>query len=264
MKNTYLDEILKVTRASVTKKKKNYPLSSISYPSIDSASSGGFITALKRSIKLNKFAVIAEMKRASPSQGLIRETYDPAELARKYQNAQAACISVLTNESFFKGSLEHLSLVREAVDLPILRKDFIVDEYQIFESLHRGVHCILLIVAALSKNELKDFYHLALELGMDVLVEVHNKEEIEKALELSPKLIGINNRNLETFEVDLRVSIDLSKQIPADILTVSESGIKSPKDVKNLKSSGINAFLVGEAFMRAKDPGQELQELFFS
>ena len=204
------------------------------------------------------------MKRASPSQGLIREPYDPIELARKYKNAQAACISVLTNESFFMGSLEHISLVREAVDLPILRKDFIVDEYQIFESLHSGVHCILLIVAALSKNEFKDFYHLALELGMDVLVEVHNREELERALELNPKLIGINNRNLETFKVDLGVSIDLSQDIPADILTVSESGIKSAVDVKNLKSFGINVFLVGEAFMRAKDPGQELQELFFS
>ena len=264
MKNTYLSKILEVTKISVAEKKKTLPLNQISSSSEKIPPTRGFMDALKTSIEINQVAVIAEMKKASPSQGLIRRNYEPSELAKQYQRMNAACLSVLTDEIFFKGSLEHISIVKETVNLPVLRKDFIVDEYQIYESLHIGADCILLIVSALSKKELKEFNNLASDLGLEVLVEVHNKEEIERALELNPKLIGINNRNLETFEVDLRVSIDLSKEIPADILTVSESGIKSPMDVKNLKSSEINVFLVGETFMRAKDPGQELQELFFS
>ena len=162
------------------------------------------------------------MKKASPSQGLIREAYAPVELAKQYQQAYAACLSVLTDEPFFKGSIEHLLLVRETVNLPVLRKDFIVDEYQIYESRYKGADCILLIVAALSKSELQDFYHLALDLDLDVLVEVHNQEEVETALDLKSKLIGINNRNLETFEVDLETTTRLFEEIPEEILTVSE------------------------------------------
>ena len=202
------------------------------------------------------------MKKASPSQGLIRENYDPSELAKQYLEAEAACLSVLTDEPFFKGSLEHISLVKEAVDLPVLRKDFIVDEYQIYEGLFKGADCILLIVAALSKNQLQEFSHLASDLNLEVLVEVHDEEEVERALEIRPNLIGINNRNLETFEVNLETTERLVEEIPKEILTVSESGIKSSKDVKKIMSSGVNAFLVGEAFMRHSDPGQQLKEFF--
>ena len=208
-------------------------------------------------------AVIAEMKKASPSQGLIRENYDPSELAKQYLKAKAACLSILTDEPFFKGSLEHISKVKETVHLPVLRKDFIVDEYQIHESLLKGADCILLIVAALSKNQLQEFSQLASDLNLEVLIEVHDEVEVETALEINPKLIGINNRNLETFEVNLETTERLAQEIPREILTVSESGIKSSEDVKKIMSSGVNAFLVGEAFMRAEDPGKELKNLFF-
>jgi len=262
MKNTYLDEILEVTRASVTEKKKKLPLSKLNNSSKNLWPTRRFINALVNSIKRNQVAVIAEMKKASPSQGVIREAYVPVEIAKQYQQASAACLSVLTDEPFFKGSIEHLLLVRETVNLPVLRKDFIVDEYQIYESRYKGADCILLIVAALSKSELQDFYHLALDLDLDVLVEVHNQEEVETALDLKSKLIGINNRNLETFEVDLETTTRLFKEIPEEILTVSESGIKSSKDIKGLISCGVNVFLVGEALMRAENPGSELKNLF--
>ena len=160
--------------------------------------------------------------------------------------------------------MEHISIVKETVNLPVLRKDFIVDEYQIYESLHIGADCILLIVSALSKKELKEFNNLASDLGLEVLVEVHNLQEIERALDINPKMIGINNRNLETFKIDLKTTKRLIQEIPKEILTISESGIKSSEDVENIKSSGVNIFLVGEAFMRAEDPGKELKNLFFT
>ena len=263
MKNTYLDEILEVKRASVAEKKKILPLSKLNNSSKNLWPTRGFINALVNSIKRNQVAVIAEMKKASPSQGLIREAYVPVEIAKQYQQASAACLSILTDEPFFQGSTEHLMIVREAVNLPVLRKDFIVDEYQIYESRYKGADCILLIVSALSKNELQDFYLLAQDLDLDVLVEVHSQEEVEVALNMKTKLIGINNRNLETFEVDLETTTRLSKEIPEDILIVSESGIKSSKDVKRIISSGVNVFLVGEAFMKAENPGEELKNLFF-
>jgi indole-3-glycerol phosphate synthase len=263
MKNTYLDEILEVTRASVTEKKKILPLSKFNNSSKTLWPTRGFINELVNSIKRNQVAVIAEMKKASPSQGLIREAYVPVEIAKQYQQASAACLSVLTDEPFFQGSIEHLLLVREAANLPVLRKDFIVDEYQIYESRYKGADCILLIVAALSKSELQDFYHLALDLDLDVLVEVHNQEEVETALDLKSKLIGINNRNLETFEVDLETTTRLFEEIPEEILTVSESGIKSSKDIKRLISCGVNIFLVGEVLMIAENPGTELKNLFY-
>ena len=263
MKNTYLDEILEVTRASVAEKKKILPLSKLNNSSKNLWPTRGFINALENSIKRNQVAVIAEMKKASPSQGLIREAYVPVEIAKQYQQASAACLSILTDEPFFQGSTEHLMIVREAVNLPVLRKDFIVDEYQIYESRYKGADCILLIVSALSKNELQDFHLLAQDLDLDVLVEVHSQEEVEIALNMKTKLIGINNRNLETFEVDLETTTRLSKEIPEDILIVSESGIKSSKDVKRIISSGVNVFLVGEAFMKAENPGEELKNLFF-
>ena len=263
MKSTYLNEILKVTKTSVEEKKKAFPLIETSTSSELFLSKGCFLESLRDSIESHRVAVIAEMKKASPSQGLIRENYDPSELAKQYLKAKAACLSILTDEPFFKGSLEHISMVKETVHLPVLRKDFIVDEYQIYESLLKGADCILLIVAALSKNQLQEFSQLASDLNLEVLIEVHDEVEVETALEINPKLIGINNRNLETFEVNLETTERLAQEIPREILTVSESGIKSSEDVKKIMSSGVNAFLVGEAFMRAEDPGKELKNLFF-
>jgi len=263
MKNTYLNEILKVTKTSVEQKKKTFPLIENPVSSGLLLSKGSFLKSLRASIEIHRVAVIAEMKKASPSQGLIREKYNPSELAKQYLEAKAACLSVLTDEPFFKGSLEHISIVKETVDLPVLRKDFIVDEYQIHESQLKGADCILLIVAALSKNQLQEFSLLASDLNLEVLVEVHDEEEIERALEINPNLIGINNRNLETFEVNLETTERLIEKIPEEILTVSESGIKSSEDVKKIMSSGVNAFLVGEVFMRAEDPVKELKNLFF-
>jgi len=263
MKNTYLNEILKVTKTSVEEKKKMFPLIENPVSSELLLSKGSFLKSLRASIEIHRVAVIAEMKKASPSQGLIREKYNPSELAKQYLEAKAACLSVLTDEPFFKGSLEHISIVKETVDLPVLRKDFIVDEYQIHESQLKGADCILLIVAALSKNQLQEFSHLASELNLEVLVEVHDEEEVERALEINSNLIGINNRNLETFEVNLETTERLIEKIPGEILTVSESGIKSSEDVKKIMSSGVSAFLVGEVFMRAEDPGKELKDLFF-
>ena len=263
MKNTYLNEILKVTKASVEEKKKMFPLIENPVSSELLLSKGSFLESLRASIETHRVAVIAEMKKASPSQGLIREKYNPSELAKQYLEAKAACLSVLTDEPFFKGSLEHISIVKETVDLPVLRKDFIVDEYQIHESQLKGADCILLIVAALSKNQLQEFSHLASELNLEVLVEVHDEEEVERALEINSNLIGINNRNLETFEVNLETTERLIEKIPEEILTVSESGIKSSEDVKKIMSSGVNAFLGGEVWMRAEDAGKELRNLFF-
>ena len=263
MKSTYLNEILKVTKASVEEKKKASPLLEASTSSDLFLSKDCFAESLRASIESHRVAVIAEMKKASPSQGLIRENYNPSELAKQYLEAKAACLSILTDEPFFKGSLEHISIVKETVDLPVLRKDFIVDEYQIHESQLKGADCILLIVAALSKNQLQEFSHLASELNLEVLVEVHDEEEVERALEINSNLIGINNRNLETFEVNLETTERLIEKIPGEILTVSESGIKSSEDVKKIMSSGVSTFLVGEVFMRAEDPGKELKNLFF-
>ena len=172
-------------------------------------------------------------------------------------------MSVLTNEEFFKGSLEHLEVIREAVDIPLLRKDFIVDEYQIYESRASGADCILLIVAALSDKQLQEYYDLASQEGMDVLVEVHDEHEMQRALEVNPKIIGINNRDLKTFEVDLNITSYLSRVVPEDILCVSESGINTKEDVNKVLSFGVSSFLVGESFMRAESPGQELKKLFF-
>lgn len=264
MKNSYLKEILRAKKDFVEKKKKKSPLTEQDFNESELQSQNCFLNALRSSIDTFQLAVVAEMKKASPSQGLIRQNYDPSEIAKQYLQAKASCLSVLTDEDFFQGSLTHLSEVRKLVDLPLLRKDFIVDQFQIFESLRYGADCILLIVAALSKDELSEFNNLALRLGMEVLIEVHNEQELEIALDLNPKLIGINNRNLETFMVDLETTRRLSKKIPNEVLVISESGIKTPKDVNTLLSSGVNAFLVGEAFMRAKDPGEELNNLFFT
>jgi indole-3-glycerol phosphate synthase len=264
MKDTYLKKILETTRNSVSDKKKNFPLAKLESELGYLESTRGFKDGLINSLEENSIAVIAEMKKASPSQGLIREKYEPEVIAKNYEQANAACLSVLTDEPFFHGSLEHLSLVRACVDLPLLRKDFIIDEYQIYESRYGGADCILLISAALTQNQLHDYHQLAIELNLDVLVEVHTLNEMESALKIGPNLIGINNRNLETLKVNLEITKRLSTEVPEEIVVVSESGIKSCEDVKKIISYGVTTFLVGEVFMRAEHPGNELRNLFFT
>ena len=264
MKDTYLKKILETTRISVSERKKIFPLSKLESRSVDVESTRGFKNSLIKSVEKNNIAVIAEMKKASPSLGLIRKEYEPEELAQHYAKANAACLSVLTDEPFFQGSIEHLTSVRKSVDLPLLRKDFIIDEYQVYESRFQGADCILLIAAALTQNQLKDYYQLAIELKLDVLVEVHTYEEVEKALSINANLIGINNRNLKTFEVDLETTKHLTQYIPQEVLVVSESGIKTREDVQKICSYGVSVFLVGEAFMKADNPGSELKNIFFN
>lgn len=222
----------------------------------------GFYKAISNRFNASQPAVIAEIKKASPSKGLISKNFDPVVAAKSYQDAGAACLSVLTDEKYFQGHIEYLVAARSAVDIPVLRKDFIVSEWQIFQSRAIGADCILLIVAALSDPQLYEFTVLAQELGMDVLMEVHDENELQRALKTPARLIGINNRNLRTFVTDLETSAFLAKQIPEDRIVVSESGIHSFDDVKTLQTNGINTFLIGEAFMKRADPGAELYRMF--
>jgi indole-3-glycerol phosphate synthase len=222
----------------------------------------GFYSAIESRIKKGQNAVIAEIKKASPSKGIIRDNFEPVSIAKSYETAGAACLSVLTDSRFFKGSDEYLVDARSAVSLPVLRKDFIIDPYQIHEARCLGADCILLIVSILDKIRLKQFSDLAISLGMDVLVEVHDEEELELALEISPVLLGINNRNLRTFEVDLQVTLALLKKVPADTLVITESGIRTRQDVELMNENHVYGFLVGESFMRETDPGAMLSSLF--
>jgi indole-3-glycerol phosphate synthase len=221
-----------------------------------------FVGALSAKIASGEPAVIAEMKKASPSRGVLRPVYDPSAIARRYEVGGAACVSVLTDREFFLGAPEHLRAVRAACKLPLLRKDFIVDPYQIAEARALGADAILLIVAALDDARLAALEATAASFGMAVLVEVHDAEELARALKLAAPLIGINNRDLKTFEVKLETTLDLLPQVPRERLVVSESGIVAPADVARLRAAGVQAFLVGEAFMRAADPGAALAALF--
>jgi indole-3-glycerol phosphate synthase len=223
----------------------------------------GFVQAIENKLAAGEAAVIAEIKKASPSRGILREQFDPPAIARSYAEAGAACLSVLTDIDFFQGHDDYLRAARGACALPVLRKDFIVDPYQVYEACAIGADCILLIVACLSDPQMRDLNDLAHHLGMDVLVEVHDGEELQRALQLENRLLGINNRNLRTFETSLDTTLSLYKEIPDDRIVVTESGILLPEDVKLMRDNGINAFLVGEAFMRAEDPGRALADLFF-
>ncbi len=221
-----------------------------------------FVGSIHKKIMANKAAVIAEIKKASPSKGVIREDFKPAKIAKSYEKAGAACLSVLTDEQYFQGSAAYLKQARAACKLPVLRKDFIIDEYQVFEARAMGADCILLIVAALELAQMQKLEALANELGMAVLVEVHDADELALALQLDTPLIGINNRNLRTFEVSLQTTLDLLKIMPEDRFVVTESGIFTPDDVKLMMDNQVQGFLVGEAFMRQDDPGAELARVF--
>jgi indole-3-glycerol phosphate synthase len=222
----------------------------------------GFVKALRAKRALDLPAVIAEVKKASPSKGLIRADFDPAAIARSYEAGGAACLSVLTDVDHFQGSDAYLQQAREACSLPVLRKDFTVDPYQVYEARALGADCILLIVAALDDVRLADLTVLALELDMDVLVEVHDIDELERALQVPAPMLGINNRNLRTFDVSLDTTLALRDAVPADRILVTESGIATRDDVARMRDHGVNTFLVGETFMRAPDPGTALRELF--
>jgi indole-3-glycerol phosphate synthase len=222
----------------------------------------GFVREIEAFVARGEPAVIAEIKKASPSKGVLREDFDPTAIARSYEQGGAACLSVLTDVEYFQGADEYLQAARAACSRPVLRKDFTIDAYQVYEARALGADCILLIVAALGDAMLRELAELAAHLDMDALIEVHDETELERALSLPSRLIGINNRNLRTFETELNTTLKLLGQIPEDRLVVTESGIHTPADVALMRESGVNVFLVGEAFMRARDPGQKLAELF--
>jgi indole-3-glycerol phosphate synthase len=264
MSNTpdILKRILARKVEEVVARSEETPLSELR-KQVDAASPvRSFVRAIEHKIQQGHSAVIAEIKKASPSKGVIREHFVPAEIARSYEQHGAACLSVLTDRDFFQGGEEYLVEAREACQLPVIRKDFIIDPYQVFEARVIGADCILLIVSALEDAQMEELMRLAHELGMDVLVEVHDAEELQRALRLDTRLIGINNRNLRTFETSLNTTLDLLDEIADDRIVVTESGILTPDDVQLMRDHQVNAFLVGEAFMRADDPGAELAALF--
>lgn len=257
-----LDRILDVKRAEVARGQSGISLAEMRLQAETQPRPRGFVEAIRSRIRSEKPAVIAEIKKASPSKGVIRADFHPAQIAASYAANGAACLSVLTDREFFQGAPEYLQAARAACDLPVLRKDFIVDAWQVFEARAMGADAILLIAAALSLDEMKAFETVADSLGMGVLVEVHDADELELALQLSTPLVGINNRNLRSFEVSLQTTLDLLERIPADRIVVTESGILTPADVALMRTHAVDAFLVGEAFMRADDPGAALHALF--
>ena len=257
-----LQRILARKHEEVAARRQQLPLARLIGHCTDLPEPRGFTAALRARLDQGLPAVIAEIKKASPSKGVIREHYVPAEIARSYAGAGAACLSVLTDADFFQGSDAYLMEAREACALPVLRKDFVVDEYQIYEARALGADCILLIVAALNDAQLLSYTQLARMLQMDVLLEVHDGEELRRALQADSPLIGVNNRDLRSFAVSLDTTLRLHADIPDGRLLVTESGILSREDVVRMRASGVNAFLVGEAMMRADDPGAALKALF--
>ena len=257
-----LDKIVAVKRDEISAARRKRDLQSLRR---DAESFGGqrdFVAAVRAKIAAGQAGVIADVKKASPSKGVLRERFVPAEIAASYAEHGAACLSVLTDEQFFQGSMAYLGEARAACALPALRKDFIVDPYQVYEARAIGADCILLIVACLDDGLMAELEAQARELGMAVLVEVHDGAELDRALRLKTPLVGINNRNLRTFEVTLDTTLGLLKHVPADRLLVTESGILAKSDVKRMRDANVHAFLVGEAFMRAADPGTALADLF--
>ncbi len=256
---TILDEILAHKAGEVAKRCRTRPLADIRAAAEQATPPRGFAEALLA----RRPGVIAEIKKASPSKGVIRPDFDPDGIARAYERGGAAGLSVLTDERYFQGHDSYLAEARGATALPALRKDFMVDAWQVFESRALGADCILLIVAALDAGRLREFDTLARELGMDALIEVHDAGEVEAALALEPTLLGINNRDLRTFETTLETTLDLLPLVPPGVAVVTESGIHAPEDVQRMRDAGVEAFLVGEAFMREEDPGAALERLFF-
>jgi len=257
-----LNKILATKLSEIAEAKKSLSTDQLKKKILELDKPRGFVKALREKHAKAEAGVIAEIKKASPSKGIIRENFDPVLIAQSYENGGAACLSVLTDRDYFQGHPDFIEQVKSSSKLPVLRKDFIIDPYQIYESRALGADCILLIVAALDLKEMKELEGIANDLGMAVLVESHNQQELDAALELTTPLIGINNRDLKTFDVSLKTSIDLVKSIK-DRIPITESGIFNHEDIKLMNENDINTFLVGEAFMRKNDPGEALKELFF-
>ena len=257
-----LDKIVAVKHQEVAAALARKPLAAMRADAESRVLTRDFVGALRAKIAAGLPAVIAEVKKASPSKGILRPDFIPADIAQSYAEHGAACLSVLTDQQFFQGSIDYLKQARASCDLPVLRKDFMVDAYQVYEARAMGADCILLIAACLDDAQMKSLETLAMSLDMAVLVEVHDRAELDRALKLKTPLLGINNRNLKTFEVSLDATLGMLKDVPADRLLVTESGISTAADVQRMRTAGVQAFLVGEAFMRADDPGQALAQLF--
>lgn len=262
---TVLKKILATKAQEIVERSQTLPLVELRAMAADTDPSEmrGFYRAMQAKVDAGLPAVIAEIKKASPSKGVLREDFVPQAIAESYEKGGAACLSVLTDRDYFQGHEDYLKAARAACSLPVIRKDFLIDPYQVYEARTLNADCILLIASALSTMQLQDLEGLAHELGMDVLVEIHDASELDMALTMQTPLLGINNRNLHTFEVTLDITLDLLDKIPADKLLVTESGILSKADVELMRSNKVNGFLVGEAFMRAPEPGEALQQLFF-
>ena len=257
-----LNRILEVKRAEIAAAQRQKPQAGIEAEALAQTAPRNFLGAIQAKIAAGKAAVIAEIKKASACKGVIREDFRPAEIAASYASHGAACLSVLTDEQFFQGSADYLKAARSACDIPVLRKDFMIDPYQVYEARAMGADCILLIAAALNLAQMRELEDVAHNLGMSVLVEVHNGEELEQAVQLQTPLLGINNRNLRTFDVTLDTTLSLLPRIPAGKTVVTESGIFTPEDVKLMRDHAVHTFLVGEAFMRQPDPGLALAQVF--
>jgi indole-3-glycerol phosphate synthase len=257
-----LERIVAVKREEIAAAQRKVPLAAMRADAESRVLTRDFEGALRRKIAAGASAVIAEIKKASPSKGVLRPDFIPADIAQSYAESGAACLSVLTDRQFFQGQVDYLKQARASCDLPVLRKDFMIDPYQIYESRAMGADCILLIAASLEDARMAELESIARSLDMAVLVEVHDADELERALKLKTPLVGINNRNLRSFEVSLDTTLELVKRIPAGRLPVTESGIASKADVKKMRDAGVHVFLVGEAFMRAEEPGQALVALF--
>ena len=259
-----LNKILARKAEEIAERSARVPLAELAARARDASPTRGFAGALQAAIAQGDPAVIAEVKKASPSRGVIRPDFRPADIAVSYEFGGAACLSVLTDIDFFQGADIYLQQAREACTLPVLRKDFTIDPYQVYEARVLGADCILLIVAALDDTQLVELSSLAMQLDMDVLVEVHDIDELERALQVPVPLAGINNRNLRTFEVSLDTTLAMKDAVPKDRVLVTESGILVPDDVTRMRAAGVDAFLVGETFMRAEEPGEALRQLFFA
>lgn len=258
-----LKKILATKAEEVAARKLKMSVENLQEVSRDVEAPRGFTAAIAAKVASKKPAIIAEIKKASPSKGIIRENFVPVTIGQDYAMNGATCLSVLTDKQYFHGAEVYLQMVRERCPIPVLRKDFMIDPYQVYEARALGADCILLIVAALSDGQMQELAEVTRQLGMDILVEVHNAEELERALPLNTPLIGINNRDLRSFETSLQTTLELQKQIPDDRIIVTESGIHTKPDVQLMLDNDIYTFLVGEAFMRADSPGQKMRELFF-